>query len=491
MRVIAAPAPAEAAAASRPTVAAVMLPWSVGLAAAVVFFTLALIRYLSFHSTAYDLGFFDQVLWNVAQGRGLASTFIAYNFFGEHFEPALLLFVPLYRLAPSPVWLLAAQSVALGLAVVPVHALAGRLLGALPSAPSPLGRGIKGGGLSTIAPAAAWFAVAAYLFQLGLARAVEFDFHTEALAVPFVFLAIMAAMSRRWPLFLVCAAAPLLAKEDGALVVVSIGVLAFLLTRHAISLAPVAGGVAYGVVVVGWIMPVVRAGAPGDLVLRYAYLGTTPNDVALHIFTKPTAWIGHFFGSPAPLAVLVMVAAVGMLPLLRPAALGIAVAPLIPSVISMSPYQAGLRLQYALGAVPLLVLAAVLGWQRVPRIAGGVALLAGALATWIWLGPILPSLGTDVPQLSRAGAIDSVLARIPREARVAASSGLVPHLSERREIWEFPAGLGVPWVVVDNVRQPTQESLASGYREAIARLPLSGYRLAAESGGVSLWRLEP
>jgi len=36
---------------------------------AVVFGSLALIRHWAFHSTALDLGVFDQVLWNTVHGR--------------------------------------------------------------------------------------------------------------------------------------------------------------------------------------------------------------------------------------------------------------------------------------------------------------------------------------------------------------------------------------------------------------------------------------
>jgi uncharacterized membrane protein len=444
-------------------------PWVAGIGAAAIFFTLALIRHLSFHSAGYDLGFFDQVLWNASRGHGLRSTFIPYGFFGEHFEPALLLFVPLYRLVPSPVWLLGAQSLALGLAVVPLHALACKLLGAT----------------------AAWVAVAAYLLQLGVARAVETDFHTEALAVPFVFLAVRFAMERRWPLFILCSAVPLLTKEDGALVAIALGALAFLLTRKAVSLASTVGAIVYGAVILLWAMPAFRGGAAGDLIGRYAYLGSTPSQVALHVLTKPWVWIGNLTDSPFPLALLAMLAAVGFLPILRPTALAAGMLPLVPALLSNDPYQAGLQLQYGLSAVPLLMIAALLGWNRVGLNVGGLILVAGAILTWVLMAPAVSGLATDLTGLSRIGAVNPILDRIPAGADVAASSELLPHVSERKGIWEFPNGFGVPWVVIDDSNRPSQQSLAAGYTAAQARLTQAGYKIDAESSGVTLWRLAP
>jgi uncharacterized membrane protein len=444
-------------------------PWLVAISASLAFFAVALIRHASFHSGAYDLGFYDQVLWNAAHGRGLSSTFVHYGFFGEHFEPALLLFVPLYRLAPSVLWLIAAQSAALGLAAVPLHDIARRLVG----------------------PAAAWVAVTAYLLQTGVARAVVEDFHTEVLAVPFVFLALRFALERRWLLFALCSAAPLLSKEDGALAVVALGVMAFLLTRRFVALLPAAGAVLIGAIVLFWVMPAIRAGAPGDLILRYAYLGTSAREVALHVVTQPAVWLSHLIGSPAPLAILAMLAAVGFLPLLRPSALAAALVPLIPAVLSTDPYQEALHLQYGLPAVPLFVIATLIGWQRLPPKAAALALVGGASITWLWFGPIIPRLQTDLPALQRAGMVQSVLARIPAGAGVSASSGLVPHLSERHEIWEFPAGLGIGWVVIDSASPPSQPSLAFGYRDAAQRLRSSGYEVVAQSAGVTLWRRGP
>src|SRR6476661_2020762 len=55
-------------------------------------------RHAAYQSNAYDLGFFNQIIWNTSQGRFFETSFVKYNFLGQHFDPVLLVFAALYRL---------------------------------------------------------------------------------------------------------------------------------------------------------------------------------------------------------------------------------------------------------------------------------------------------------------------------------------------------------------------------------------------------------
>src|SRR5438034_11678389 len=83
-----------------------------GLAVAV--FALAWHRHATFRSGTMDLAVFDQAIWKLAHFRAPQVTTIGWNAFADHLSPVLVLFVPLYWLASTPVWLFAAQAVALG-----------------------------------------------------------------------------------------------------------------------------------------------------------------------------------------------------------------------------------------------------------------------------------------------------------------------------------------------------------------------------------------
>ncbi len=445
--------------------------WFAGVAASLLYFLLAWLRYASFHSTAYDLGFFDQVVWNAAHGHGLTSSFLEYSFFGEHFEPALLLFVPLYVIHATPLWLLLGQSMALGLAIVPLFALA---------------RGWLDRRL-------AWLAVVAYFLQLGVSRTVAFDFHTEALGVPFVFLALLALREERRLLFLAAAAVPLLGKEDGALVAIALGLIAALLFHERIGLLLSAFALGWGAIVLLAIMPAYRHGLAGDLIARYAYLGSSPGEVILHTVTRPDVVVGHLVTGGALPALAIALLGLGLLPLLRPWLLLIALIPLVPALLSADPDQSGLALHYGITAVPLLVTTAVLGLRQVavkpvPRIVGTVALAAGALLVFLVASPLPQMVLTDVPDLAGNAGTGRALRAIPAAASVAAATSLVPHLSERPVIDEFPCGVAhASWIAVDKGRLPSSQSQAYGYGATVASLPRLGYRPVAASGTVTVW----
>src|ERR1700704_3553054 len=74
-----------------------------GLAAAyfLTYSALSVLRHESYHSYGFDLGLFDQVIWNTTQGRPFESTMghgipVPHSHLGDHFSPILWLLVPFY-----------------------------------------------------------------------------------------------------------------------------------------------------------------------------------------------------------------------------------------------------------------------------------------------------------------------------------------------------------------------------------------------------------
>lgn len=427
-------------------------PLLIAGAASLTMLALATLRYATLHSNAFDLAYFDQVVWNASRGHGFTSSFNPYPFFGQHFSPALALFVPLYALHATPLWLLAAQSAALGLAVLPLYSLASRWIG----------------------PELAWLACAAYLLQLFVARAVEFDFHTEALAVPFAFWAVLAAHRGDDRLLFLAGIVPLLCKEDGALVSVGIGLLALIMGRTRSGWALIVASVAYATVVTTVVMPALRGGAPSDIVLRYGYLGKTVPEIAGGMIAHPAAVAGHLLAPEALGALALALLGLGLLPLLRPAAALAALPALLLAFLSDAPAQHALLYQYGLQPGPLLVMAALLGWRRLGRrTLAGAALLVTAAAVLAVAGP-RPAL--DGPDRQRD--LFALVDRIPPQASIEASRNVLALISERQDIAQFPA-YREEWIVLDGrLNQASQQ----------AELPRHGYRMAARSGEFVLWR---
>src|SRR4051794_40891683 len=78
-------------------------------------------------------------------------------------------------------------------------------------------------------------------------------------------------------------------------------------------------------------------------------------------------------------------------------------------------------------------------------------MLAAQLTTAITSGPF--GLNFQLSHYTRSeshtAAIQEVINLVPPRASLAAQSGLLPHLSQRREVWEFPPAFGAQYVVLD------------------------------------------
>jgi uncharacterized membrane protein len=417
----------------------------------------AVARWATLQSSALDLAYFDQVVWNAAQGHGFTSSFAPYPFFGQHFSPALALLVPFYWIHPSPLWLLGAQSLALGAAVVPLYLLARTWLDHRSS----------------------MVACVAYTAQLFVLRAVGYDFHTEALAVPFVFLAVLGAARASAAgdgVLLLAGVAPMLCKEDGALVSVGIGFLSWAVMHRRSGLVLMAAGVVYGAVVTTLVMPAIRGGQPGDLINRYSYLGSSVPGVLLGLVTQPQVALLHILSAGPLVAAAALLGGLAFLPLAKPLAAAAALPALALELLSSHVSQSTLLDQYGLQPGPLLVIAALLGWARIaPRFeASPRALLLAGTALALVVGAQMPALGS----WSHGAAAQTLAREVPPHAAVAASSGFATMLAERDHLGVLPSS-EAEWLAVD---ESTETS------EFVSALSSRGYVLVDRRGELSLWR---
>ncbi|MEY2468691.1 MAG: hypothetical protein QOF21_1389, partial [Actinomycetota bacterium] len=156
-------------------------------------------RYATFRSSLYDLGVFEQVVWKMAHGHGATSSLTSWNAFADHLSPVLLVFVPLYRLAATPMWFFGAQALALGLGVLCVRPLA-EAVGLRDRADA-----TNALVLLTAANAAIW-------------NAALFDFHPTTLAIPVLLIGCTAALNHRHRDLWIVFAALIFLRDDLAVV---------------------------------------------------------------------------------------------------------------------------------------------------------------------------------------------------------------------------------------------------------------------------------
>jgi hypothetical protein len=195
-----------------------------------------------------------------------------------------------------------------------------------------------------------------------------------------------------------------------------------------------------------------------------------------------------------------------VLPLLAPLALLVAAPELAINLLSSVETQTAVVHHYAAGAVPGLMLAAILGAARLARRRPGSAhVLAGlvvvaSIVGQYRLGPLpvierLPGSSAWPADLIDVSAHDAaagrVLGLVPEEASVSATNSLGAHLSARRRILSFPRLAGAEWVVVDTARPSLLDRASAGEegRRAINRLRRDRrFRLVAAEDGVLIFR---
>jgi hypothetical protein len=110
------------------------------------------------------------------------------------------------------------------------------------------------------------------------------------------------------------------------------------------------------------------------------------------------------------------------------------------------------------------------------------SLAAGAVLSFAVVRP-LDELGTYVSG-ARAAQIQSCLDTIPPDASVSATSRLVPHLSDRRQIYVIPNGLHSEFLVIDlSTDQAILTQSYAEYLRGLVRTSLaSGYGVECSRG---------
>jgi uncharacterized membrane protein len=438
---------------------------------------LALVRHLSGGTHAEDLGFTDQVLWNMAHGRWFRMSLYqgaTWNteievarlarpdsLLAFHVEPMLLLLAPLYAMGGDARHLLVLQALAVALGAIPAYRLAARWAGS---------------SMAGLAVAAAYL-----LSPLGQWAALA-DFHTSALAAPLLLLTVERLAARRARAGVLAALLAMTAREDVAPAVAALGLVAAWAGQRRAGLLLAALGI-------GWSLAALAvgraySGGVSPFAVRYAAALDGPSSV---LAALARLLVGQY-------ATTVLLSG-GWLALLSPLALLPALPALAANALSSSPWMASGKAHYSVLALPFVTAAAAAGLGRLRGRTGGrgdgetggvgeresgragnrgagawrvrVA-CAGLVATsgLAYLTAGAGPLGGDYAPASvtEHDRIAAVLAHaIPRETGVSASSSLVPRVSRRERVYVFPAVEDADYVFVDVTASPAPTSAGDVY----------------------------
>lgn len=455
------------------------------LAYTLIFGALSIFSFLSFSIAGFDLGIFDQVVWNSLRGRLFENTILpdAPLLIGQRFSPILLVFVPLYAVWSSPIVLLAAQTVALSVSAFPIYWVArqriGRMLGLI--------------------------VVIAFLLYPALQYVNLFEFHEVSLSVPLLAFAMFFLLRRRYVPLLVCLGLSLLVKEEISFVVIMFGVYIGIIQRERwLGLGLTLLGTVWAIFLLQFLLPFFRGsegyyyfshGALGGAVDRYGYLGTSLFEILSTLITRPQLVLQHVLIQPKFEFVFLLLAPLAFIPLISPEILLLALPTLAISLLSDLDLIYSIKYHYTAPLLPFLFFATVVGIERIlnwrksarkvraPRAIGlGTLLLGLSLANYylVSAGPLSRNYEPARYALGAHSAIGRALFQsIPSDAVVVVQTGLIAHLTDRRRVSEFP-GTDFPWqaeylaadttnVWYQRFRGTWDEWLRSGYFQITAQ----------------------
>lgn len=444
--------------------------------------TLAVLRHVTWHSTAFDLSVFDQVYWNTTQGRLLESsldrgTCTPGSFFGGHLSPLHFALLPAYALLPRAETLVLLQALAVGLGAWPVYVLARDRL--------------RPGAERLV-----W--VVSYLLLAPLSWLVLFDFHEIPFAIPFLGWALVFIARERYWTAVLTLLISFLVKEELPLVALGFAALLLLKRQWGPGLALGGASLAWFIIAVKVVIPSF-AGGDYRYTSFYASLGSDEIEIVRTVLTDPVRTLGVLASDARmKLRYLAAIFGPGLGLTLASGPFAVLTLPTLAySLLSDYSHQYSVQTHYPATLVPLAVGTSLIGMSRLRGrlrdFATPAVLVASVVLAYLYgdvpLGPKFdPSRFALEP---RYATISGALAAIPPEARVSATDFVAAQLAHRRYLREysFQNTCGDSDYVILDIADPQTfaRDPARFERERQAILGL-GYLEIASGDGLSVMR---
>lgn len=390
-------------------------------------------RWADFQYRSFDLAYYVQAIWQLIHGRFDVSVENV-PLLGNHVEPIVFLFAPLFAIFRHPMVFVAVQNAALASMALVGYRIA-RRLGFDDK------RGCLLGVAIVLAPAAGFIAL--------------HEFHPEALTAPFLLLMLQARMrkslGRHWLWF----AAVLACKENMA-PLLSVYCATFLILERDRTFAercrwyawPMCVAILWFVICARVITPALNSGNIDYLGL-YDRLGTSAGNILVNAFARPQL-IGQALLESLTHGNLVwgLLFPFLCLPLLRPRWILIATPILLQHLLSWRSSEWMIHLHYGAPLLPLFWIASVEAiaefdrWKLPPyllRIVPSFIIIACIVAqSWLGLLSGIVSKNADWfeggPERARKNAF---LAQIPRTDSVVAPLPYLSHLAMREKLYSL------------------------------------------------------
>jgi len=419
-----------------------ILLWMVILLHFAFFLIIGMSRHWGYISSINDLGVFDQVIWNTLNGNIFQTSINPFgtsiNWLGFHFQPILLLFVPLYALSTSVEWLTIAQAGALAITAFPVFLLARHIF-----------QSEQSGFI--------WALV--YLVNPFVLSAEAWDFHPITLAVPFIALGFLAILKKQIPLLILSCLVILTCKEHFGLAVAGFGFLWWYLYRSwKIPIVVLSFGIGHLLLVLCIVMPAfspinkpIMLGEQLGQLSRYSWLGKSLTEIFQTFATQPYfVWksiiqmggLAYWGGLASPF--LIIFPFIGF-PFLLPG-----LGDLAANTLSANPMPRGIWAYHSVSLIPVFTIAAIVGikkmsrWQKKlsHRELSGMVLTASMILGYFFLPlPLLGAMNLWAPNKVLNWPdknVQAVRSLVGQNASISVQANIGAHFSQRRSIYVYP-----------------------------------------------------
>jgi uncharacterized membrane protein len=417
-------------------------------------------RHYSLYSS-FDQGIFNQIFWNTAHGRLFESSLssalssevihqgavplVSYRHLGQHFNPIFLLWLPLYALFPFPATLSVLQILLVTAAGLVLYVLARQ----------------------SLAPALSGAIAVSFYGANAVLGPTLGNFH-DYNPLPLLLFSLFLALEKRWwVLFWVMALLTLGVREDAGIMLLSVG--AYLIIRRrqwGVGLALFAIAVAYILLLTTLVMPSFSPDVSQRMIVeRFGqYTGgkaATPVEAIGAILSQPGQILAEIFSRfPKKLSYLVdHWLPLAFVPAIAADAWVLAAFPFLQLLLMKGETPLSINIRYATLAVPGLFYGSILWWSNHPKafqpktkrfwaLCLALSLLftvtsnpnrtlsfliPDSIRPWVYVPPL--------QQLQHATQARNVIAQIPPQASVAATTYLIPPLSSRQAIVRFPESI--------------------------------------------------
>jgi len=398
-----------------------------------VFGSLTWAQQSNYGTFGFDMGIYDQGIWLLSRFKEPFVTVRGLNYFGHHVNPITLLFVPAYWLGAGPHFLYLAETVWMALGAVPIWLLARDRL------------------------ANQWMAVvlaASYLLYPSLEWINWWHFHPDALIITPLLFAYWLATRERWRWFATAVAVALLCKEDAALAVLALGAVLALRGQRQAGLWTALAGVAWFVLATKVVIPRANGGVGPLYEELFPAFGGSVGEIVWNVVRHPDRVLSLATQPDRLTYYTQLLAPVAFLPLAALPVLLIGGPQVAVNVISGHGYTHEIRYHYTSIVIAAVFLATVEACAWLGRRPGRRRFLVGLVAATslaanvAWSpSPIGVQYRSGIwasPQAKHA-AVNRALGLVPAGAGVSATYDLVPHLTHRVHIYEFPN----PWQVTN------------------------------------------